>query len=37
MLVPKPTVQSYVSGDINKEAFLETLEVIDVENNSTGR
>lgn len=34
MVVPEPTVKSYTNGDINKEAFIKTLEVIKVENNS---
>lgn len=29
-VVPRPTVEAYVRGDINEEAFLETVEITDV-------
>lgn len=31
VVVPEPTVRAYTNGEINREAYLETLEVTDVE------
>lgn len=33
-IAPEPTVTAYVNGEINKEAYLETIEVKGVERNN---